>query len=408
MVAALFVATCLLSVVSWYTTWQGMALYLSAWFSILASLGIQIALVMVAWLIGFTRAKRELLIAVYAITAVVSIAFSYVSLFTWFSVRERPALIQRQLYDRLSETSAKVEEVLSAAAAEGKRHVLALEELTVAERTHGRISLAQDADPFLASVREAVAREAQTYSTNYKEGAGEGVRYSAFDRYTAMARQSLAQIEEARDRMAAYRRQVRPDEPAERQLRAFHEAYDQIPWQEAERTLHAGHIARPDLPAYSENVDKTASGQEDLMVAFQELFTAPSGRHAFALALAAFIDVIVFLLAYASGPYFFGPPEQRWCLAGASLDATQSQYFVRGFLTKLRPGRQGMPRVDASALSPGEQQFCMLLAAKALAVADEEDGRPYYTLDASVHETLIESLAQHDFPLRASPQRSPA
>ena len=75
LVAGLFVASVLLSVVSWYTTWQGMALYLAAWFAVLASLGIQTALVLVAWLIGFTKAKRGLLMAVYAITALVSIGF---------------------------------------------------------------------------------------------------------------------------------------------------------------------------------------------------------------------------------------------------------------------------------------------------------------------------------------------
>ena len=50
LVASLFVSSVLLSVVSWYTTQQGMALYLSPWFSFLASLGVQSALVLVAWL----------------------------------------------------------------------------------------------------------------------------------------------------------------------------------------------------------------------------------------------------------------------------------------------------------------------------------------------------------------------
>src|SRR3954451_15551438 len=88
LVAGLFVSSCLLSIVSWYTTQQGMALYLSPWFSLLASLGVQSSLVLVAWLIGFNRSRQVLLLAVYAITALVSIAFSYVSLYTWFSARE--------------------------------------------------------------------------------------------------------------------------------------------------------------------------------------------------------------------------------------------------------------------------------------------------------------------------------
>mgnify|MGYP000259012638 CR=1 FL=1 len=64
MVQALFVSTVLLSAVSWYTTWQGMALYLSPWFSFLASLGVQSALVLVAWLVGVTGSRRGLLMMV--------------------------------------------------------------------------------------------------------------------------------------------------------------------------------------------------------------------------------------------------------------------------------------------------------------------------------------------------------
>src|SRR5260370_18120991 len=122
-VAGLFVSSRLLSVVSWYTTQEGMALYLSPWFSLVASLGVQSALVLVAWLIGFTRSKRALLIAVYAITAAISISFSYVSLYTWFSSRERPATIQRQLYDVLNENTRRVEQLLSGRIADGHKHV---------------------------------------------------------------------------------------------------------------------------------------------------------------------------------------------------------------------------------------------------------------------------------------------
>jgi hypothetical protein len=51
-VGALFVLERPLALVSWYTTQQGMALYLSPWFAFLASLGVQSALVLVAWLVA--------------------------------------------------------------------------------------------------------------------------------------------------------------------------------------------------------------------------------------------------------------------------------------------------------------------------------------------------------------------
>ena len=408
LVKALFLASCLLSIVSFYTTQQGMVLYLNGWFSVLAALGVQIALVMVAWLIGFSKGGRGLLIAVYAITAVVSIGFSYVSLYTWFSARERPAQIERALYDRLGAVSTETGRLLTAAIAEGRQHALALEEMTEAERSHGFISKAQDSDPYLAVVRESVGREAQTYQGTVREGAGAGPRYTAFERYAKMARQSVAQMEASQRGLADLRAQSKPLDPTDKQLRAFHQVYDAIPWNDVEQTLHQGKIERPAPPAYTEFVDQSVSGQEDLMVAFSELFTAPSSRHIFSFTLAAFIDIIVFLLAYASGPYFFGSPEQRWYVAGAALDATHDQVFLRDFLRKLEPGPRSLPRVNAAKLSPGETQFCLQLAAKNLASEENVEGQRYYVLDHSLHESLMDALNASAMPLRADTRRAPA
>lgn len=408
MVQALFVASCLLSVVSWYTTFEGMRLYLSVWFSVLASIGLQTALVLVAWLIGFSSTatrhvgRRALLIAVYVVTAIVSIAFSYTSLYTWFSARERPATIERRLYDALNDSASQAAKLLTSAIDEQQKHVLALQEMTEAEKTHGLISRAQDADPYLANIRAAVAREAQTYAANYKEGAGSGVRYSAFDRYTKLAEQSLREMQRSKTDLAAFVANTKPLDSTEKQLEAYRQVYDNVPWNDVEHTLHSGQIAKPPLPAYGDFIDRTVSGQEDLLVAFEELFTAPTPRHVFALMLAAFIDIVVFLLAFATGPYFFGSLEQRWISAGAALEGLDHQIFTRDFLRKLAPGPRGMARVEASALTPGEQQLCLLWAAKRLAVVVEEDGRLYYMLEQGIHERLIESLSAQQFPLRAS------
>jgi len=407
MVQALFVASCLLSVVSWYTTFEGMRLYLSVWFSLLASLGIQTALVLVAWLIGFNPSgrhagRRPLLIGVYVVTAIVSIAFSYTSLYTWFSARERPATIERKLYDALQDSASQTRSLLTSAIGEQQKHVLALQEMTEAEKTHGLISRARDSDPYLANIRTAVAREAQTYAENYKEGAGAGVRYSAFDRYTKLAGESLSQMQRSQTELASFVSNNKPLDSTQQQLDAYRQVYAKVPWSEIEQALHSGQLSKPPLPVYSDFVDRTTSGQEDLLVAFEELFTAPTPRHVFALMLAAFIDVVVFLLAFATGPYFFGAAEQRWISAGAALEGLDQQIFARDFLRKLTPGPRGMARVEAAVLTPGEQQLCMLLAAKGLAVVTEEDGRHYYMLDQSIHEQLLESLASQRFPLRAA------
>lgn len=409
MVKSLFVASCLLSIVSWYTTQQGMALYLSTWFSLLASIGIQTALVFVAWLIGFSKAKRGLLIAVYAITALVSISFSYVSLYTWFSSRERPMQVERKLYDQLNESADQTSQILASAIAEGQKHVAALDEMTAAEKANGYISRAEDADPYLSRIREAVAREARTYSANYPEGAGQGLRYTAFDRYDKLARQSLARMEDSQRAVAAFRARLKPLDPTDQQLRDFRQVYDAISWNDVQDALDSAPLRRPAVPNYADYVDRTASAQEDLMVAFQELFTAPTIRHLFSLALAAFIDIVVFLLAYASGPYFFGSAEQRWFAAGAALESRDEQVFVRDFLRKVRGDANGAARVEANALDPGEEQLCCLLVSKEMATtATEPDGRRVYLLGAEIHEQLLEAVATPGLRLRTSAPRPAA
>jgi hypothetical protein len=401
MVKGLFVATCLLSVVSWYTTEQGMALYLSVWFALLASLGVQGALVLVAWLIGFSKSRRTLLVAVYAITATVSIAFSYVSLYTWFSARERPAAVERKLYDELNGSLGKTQELVAAASAEAQKHVLALEEMGAAEKSVGFISRAQDADPYLRAVRDAVAKEAQTYSNAYREGSGAGLRYDAFERYTKLARQSAERLNTAGKAITEFRDRLKPLDATESQLRGFRQLYDGMPWSDVTEALHGAKIERPQVPVYADFIDHSVSGQEDLLVAFEELFTAPTARHVFAFALAAFIDIIVFLVAFASGPYFFGSSEQGWVAASAAMDGLDEQIFIRGFLSKLTPTVRGMARVDPERLSVGEQQFCLVLVGKALALVQEEDGKRFYLLDKSIHEMLLECLATRGLPLRA-------
>ncbi len=402
MVQSLFVSTVLLSIVSWYTTYMGMALYLNGWFAFLASLGIQSALVLVAWLIGFTETRRLLLTSVYAITAVVSIAFSYVSLYTWFSARERPALVQRGLYDTISASAGQAEQQLSTAILEAKKHVVALDELTAAEKLHGHMARAQDSDPYLARIREAVAREAQTYGDSYKEGAGQGVRYSAFDRHAKLARQSLEQLTAAQQSLSAFRTQLKPNDPSDVQIRRYREVYDSIPWAEVDQQTHAAKAERPPVPSLSDHLDKTASGQEELLLAFTELVSAPTGRHVFAFLLATFIDVIVFLLAFASGPYFHGDPEQRWPAASAALDGADPQVFTRDFLRKFESGAGGLAGVELHSLTPGERQFCILLAGKQLATLVEQDGAPRYLLDERIHRQLIESLDVRAASLRTS------
>lgn len=277
--------------------------------------------------------------------------------------------------------------------------------MTAAEKEHGYISRAGDADPYLAAVREAVAEEARTYAGHGPEGSGAGVRYTAFERYAGIARQSVQRLQTAERDLAQFRARMKPLDPTDKQLRDYRAVYDAIPWGDVEKIAHQPKSELPPVPDYASFVDRTVSGQEDLLAAFSEIFTAPTGRHALALALAAFIDLVVFLLAYAAGPLFFASEERRWLSAGAALESLDDEIFIRGFLRKLTPGARGVARVESGSLSAGEQQLCLVLTARGKAVTAEEQGRAYYLIDPEVHEFLLDAIASHSFRLKASAPR---
>lgn len=407
-VQTLFVATCLLSVVSFYTTQQGMGLYLSTWFSVLAALGIQISLVMVAWLVGFERRRSWLLIGVYIITALVSIAFSYVSLYNWFSSRERPAEIRRALYDELNSAAGRTSNLLAEADAKARQYVVALDEMTAAERLHGHVSKSGDADPYLDTIRQSVAKEAQAIGESYREGSGSGVRYTAFERHARLTSEALREVQTAQRGLSEWRASAKPSETSEEQLRRFRAAYDAVPWATIERLLGRTLNDRPAVPQYTNFVDQSASSQEELLRAFSELAEKPGGRNYFALLLAAFIDVVIFLLAFASGPYFHGNQETRWSRGGAVMDAVDEQVFLRSLLGKLAATPMGLAAVELDQLTPGEKQYLQALETNGLAATDELNGKLRYLIDRPIQQRILESLSEPGLPLRAAARKAAA
>src|SRR5207247_10614933 len=113
---------------------------------------------------------------------------------------------------------------------EGREAVPALDEMAAVAKAQGYISRAQDADPYLAGIRQSVAREAETYAASYPEGTGPGLRYTAFDRYSKMAVQSVARLQQSQQALSDFRSGLKPLDSTESQLRAFHQVYDAIPW----------------------------------------------------------------------------------------------------------------------------------------------------------------------------------
>jgi hypothetical protein len=62
--------------------------------------------------------------------------------------------------------------------------------------------------------------------------------------------------------------------------------------------------------------------------------------------------------------------------------------------------------VNASELSPGEQQLCLLLVSKGVATLEEHDSGSWYLFEAGIHEKMLESLSQPGMAFRAAASRA--
>lgn len=401
LVPGLFVSSAMLSVVSWYTTFEGMALYLAGWFALLASVGVQLSLLLVAWLAGVQAKRRVQLMTVYAITAVVSIGFSYVSLYRWFSERERPAQVRRQVYDQLLESARVAEQNLASGLAEARRHASALDEMSASEGKFGHISRGADADPYLDGIRQAVAREAQAAGGAYREGSGEGVRYTAFARYARLSNESVRALESSLGAVATWREAAKPTDPVDKQLRTFRAAFDPIPWTTVSEALHGKALTTPETPSVASAVDQTSGGQEELLLAFTELLSAPTPRHVFSFALATFLDVIIFLVAFASGPQLAGAAEQRFADGAANMASMNRQVFLHGLLNKVTAAPGGLARLRDRELTAQEMQYLLLLTAEGRAEQSEDDAGIYWLLGQEAHAAMVDSLSVAQLPLQA-------
>ena len=251
--------------------------------------------------------------------------------------------MERKLYDELNNSLDKTQQLMAAARLK-RRSTCWRWKKWRGEKSVGFISRAQDADPIFTRG----ARRRGDGSADLFEGVPgrrrPGLRYDAFERYTKLAGQSAGS---SASRAKVDRRISRSIEAPRSQRRIscapFARLYDGMPWSDVTAALHDAKIEKPQVPAYADFVDRTVTGQEDLLIAFQELFTAPTARHVFSFALAAFIEHYRVPGRLRVRPVLFRFERTRLDRRiGRARDGLDEQVFVRGFLHKLTPTVRGM------------------------------------------------------------------
>ena len=196
----IYFGTFLISVLSFFTTYFGLAIFLDQPLALLGSLGLQTAMLGVAWNLIRLRNNRAAYMLVFCCAATFSIFFSYVN----FNANLKGAVRSQQARDAYSLAARPVlrqyadlaKEALTLGQYQSKR----LADLLELENSNGWATVVDEgsSDPFIQSVIEGARRTAEswkyTQGTDYRQGSGKGIITNYLTSWTDQVDRHLSSI----------------------------------------------------------------------------------------------------------------------------------------------------------------------------------------------------------------------
>lgn len=299
-----YIGTLLLSILSFFTTYHGLTILLEWRLALIGSLGLQLAMLGIAWNLMKARQRRGIYVVVFLTAAAFSIFFSFAN----FDSNLKASLRQSEAR---AGYSAEARPVLAAynlatkqAAVRKQYQVERLASLVQLEQEKGWATLIDEGsdDALIQSVLEGARRTSNSWSkimgSDYRQGSGRGIIANYLESHLSRARQNLAAIESYRIRVDSLALMLSSQLPVSRQYELLNEAWVSFP---------IGIVAVADgepldlqmPPAQAQFIEEPADRQEAFMLVIGDFYQMDR-LALFSLALALTIDLIVILMAFTA------------------------------------------------------------------------------------------------------------
>ncbi|MCP3964302.1 MAG: hypothetical protein GY719_41270 [bacterium] len=308
----LLVASMIAAAVSLLTTGLGLDRYVAFPLAWSLALAVQLGLFGLAWLIGVGRDARKVWIsALYIVTMLFSVTFSYVTLQSEFTKEIRPAEAQRRLFDATRERLTEAVQAVNAGVQQSAEVQLRLASWLDLEKRNGWATRTCEEEEhcYLQGVCDRILRRIgrweQESGQPYRQGPGEQLIFGTLQT-------ELRTAEQLGDRLTAYRdvltngNGVLDDGLDNRErLRRLDGVLNQVPQGDLEAVTCSA-ATLPAALAYGDHARDGAMDGEEPVYAFQDLMTIFESERelaredyptVFALALAFFIDLFVLVVA---------------------------------------------------------------------------------------------------------------
>ncbi len=348
----IYTGTAMLSVLSFFTSFYGMAIFLDESLALIGSLGLQIALLGVAWNLIRAREKRVAYVTVFAVAATFSIFFSYANFDSTLKAQTRSTDARGNYTVAARPALDAYSSIAKNAALHGGYQLERLNRLVVMEREKGWSTVADEGhqDIFIQSVIDGARRTIDSWEeqnhTSYPQGAGDGI-------ISDFLESSLFQAQTAVERIDAYAGGVDSAMmalstilPVSQQYNLVNSAWVGFPIAEIE--MLGGDVPAVPMPPEMDGfLEQATNRHEAFMLVIDDLFEMDY-LAAFSLALAIAIDLIVVLMALAGSrlaedpDYVFNRVRHHTALAITGTSLSDPDVFAKTLSNNIARYRQAI------------------------------------------------------------------
>ncbi len=301
--AMIYAGTLCLSVLSFFTTYYGLTILLDERLAFVGSLGLQIALLGLAWNLMKIRVGRSIYFAVFMVAAMFSIFFSYANFDSSLKSYTRSAQMRSSYIDTARPVLTAYAETARQAQLRGRYQVDRLTKLVELEEEKGWATVVDEGsrDPYVQSVLEGARRTVASWNkiegTDYRQGGGRGIILNYLQSHLVQVQNNLDRIDGYGRYLDSLQLAFGTDQPIDDQYALVNHAWVAFPTSEIEiLTSETPSVVPPPNPA--EFVESPRSRQQAFQLVITDLMN-PDPLALFSLLLAFAIDFIVIIMAFA-------------------------------------------------------------------------------------------------------------
>jgi hypothetical protein len=301
----IYMGTFLISVLSFFTTYKGLLIILSWELALVGSLGLQIAMLGIAWNLIKIRENRSSYVIAFSVAAIFSIFFSYANFDTNLKANTRPRETRNAYFETAKPVLSQYSNIARKAALNARYQVDRLADLIEMEKEKGWATIVDEGsrDKFLQSIidgaRITVESWRKSTGTDYRQGKGIGIIVNYLESQFKQAESNLYRINEYIKKIDTLSLNLNPEMSVDEQYSIVNKAYISFPTSVVDNIVADNNYSEiPEPPVITAYAEKPANTQQALMMVIGDLYAMDSLTF-LSLALAFAIDFIVILIAFA-------------------------------------------------------------------------------------------------------------